>query len=274
MWQHTISVPICARGLGLTSGRVTTMRLRPTSPDAGIVFERTDLAGRPPVQADVNNAVWKNGRLLLRCDNIEIHHAEPLLSALYGLGVDNVIVSLDGADVPTLDLGVASYVFLLQAAGVLRQDVPRSVLNPQCPTMVQGAAGWVRLYAHDSLRFALLAPQSEAGLSSAPTDRITEFSRALFVTDLCHFDDESCQTLAFLNTQAEKNRRRHIWHQQGNRRIAHALSMFALLRGSLQGIFVRMGDEKELDFRLVCELSKQRNTFQNNSRGRYIASVV
>lgn len=136
--QRTLKSSIGCKGIGLHSGASIKMTLHPAVPDTGIVFRRTDLTGSPLVPA-----VWSNvtDTRLNTCigDAREggIHTIEHLMSALAGMGIDNAVIDVSGAEVPVMDGSAAPFLFMIECAGVVEQDAPRRFLKLLKPVVVE-----------------------------------------------------------------------------------------------------------------------------------------
>ncbi len=129
-WQHTIAEPAVLAGRGLHSGRRTRMALRPAAPDTGVVFVRKDLDGDNEIPATFENVADVNlGTTLRNAAGAEVATVEHLMAALVGMGVDNVIVELDGPELPAVDGSAAPFAALLRRAGLRRQGAPRRSLR-------------------------------------------------------------------------------------------------------------------------------------------------
>jgi UDP-3-O-[3-hydroxymyristoyl] N-acetylglucosamine deacetylase len=116
--QRTLKAPVTCQGIGLHSGARVQMTLRPAPVDKGIVFVRTDL--HPPVEipAASENVVDTSFATTLGREGARVGTVEHLLSALSGLGVDNVRVELTGPEVPIMDGSAAPFVYLIRSAGI------------------------------------------------------------------------------------------------------------------------------------------------------------
>lgn len=123
--QRTIKNTISATGVGLHTGAKVGMVLRPAAPNTGVVFRRLDLA--EPVDIVVAADHVGDTRLCSTLDNglATVATVEHLMSALAGLGVDNIYVDLDGPEVPIMDGSASSFVFLIQSAGIEPQNVAK-----------------------------------------------------------------------------------------------------------------------------------------------------
>ena len=160
--QHTLKTTTRATGVGLHSGARVELTLRPAPPDTGIVFRRVDLS--EPVEIPVSAASVSDTRLASTLSNggAKVNTVEHLMSACAGLGLDNVFIDITAEEVPILDGSAASFVYLLQSAGVVAQDAPKQFVRVIKPVMVeegQGTPGhkWAKLepYHGYKLRFEI-----------------------------------------------------------------------------------------------------------------------
>ncbi|HBS61205.1 MAG TPA: UDP-3-O-[3-hydroxymyristoyl] N-acetylglucosamine deacetylase, partial [Stenotrophomonas sp.] len=127
--QRTLKNTIRATGVGLHSGDKVYMTLRPAPVNHGIVFRRVDLdpVVEVPARADlVTEVTLCTG---LTHHDAKIQTVEHLMSALAGLGVDNIIVELSSAELPIMDGSSGPFVFLLQSAGIAEQDAPKRFIR-------------------------------------------------------------------------------------------------------------------------------------------------
>jgi UDP-3-O-[3-hydroxymyristoyl] N-acetylglucosamine deacetylase len=147
--QRTLKSLTKAVGVGLHSGQRVELTLRPAQPDTGIVFRRVDLA--VPVDIPVSAQAVTDTRLASTISNggAKVHTVEHLMSACAGLGVDNLYVDITAEEVPILDGSSASFVFLLQSAGIEQQNAPRRFIRVLRPVEVREGEGenlkWARL---------------------------------------------------------------------------------------------------------------------------------
>ena len=118
-----------AVGVGLHSGQRVELTLRPAAPDTGIVFRRVDLP--QPVSIPVNALAVTDTRLAstIEAQGAKVHTVEHLMSACHGLGLDNLLIDITAEEVPILDGSAASFVFLLQTAGIALQNAPKRFLR-------------------------------------------------------------------------------------------------------------------------------------------------
>ncbi|MDA8599611.1 UDP-3-O-acyl-N-acetylglucosamine deacetylase [Burkholderiaceae bacterium] len=147
--QRTLKSLTRATGVGLHSGERVELTLRPAQVNTGVVFRRVDLP--QPVDIPVNAEAVTDTRLAstLSKDGARVLTVEHLMSALSGLGIDNVYVDISAEEVPILDGSSASFVYLLQSAGVVLQNAPKQFIRVTKPVEVREGVGrqgkWARL---------------------------------------------------------------------------------------------------------------------------------
>lgn len=147
--QRTLKTLTKATGVGLHSGERVELTLRPAQPNTGIVFRRVDLP--TPIDIPVNALAVTDTRLASTIENngAKVHTIEHLMSALAGLGLDNVYVDITAEEVPILDGSAASFVYLLQSAGVVVQNAAKQFIRVIKPVEVREGEGksakWARL---------------------------------------------------------------------------------------------------------------------------------
>lgn len=156
--QRTLKSLTKAVGVGLHSGQRVELTLRPAPPDTGIVFRRTDLA--VPVDIPVTAQAVTDTRMAstISSGGAKVHTVEHLMSACAGLGLDNLYVDITAEEVPILDGSSASFVFLLQSAGIEQQNAPRRFIRVLQPVEVREGEGenlkWARLDPYHGLKLS------------------------------------------------------------------------------------------------------------------------
>lgn len=151
--QRTLKSITRAVGVGVHSGQRVEMTLRPAAPDSGIVFRRVDLP--VPVEIPARASSVSDTRMASTLSPggdpgaPKVATVEHLMSACAGLGLDNLVVDITAEEVPILDGSAASFVFLLQSAGIELQDAPRRFIRVVKPVEVRHGEGaraiWARL---------------------------------------------------------------------------------------------------------------------------------
>ena len=147
--QRTLKSLTHAVGVGLHSGQRVEITLRPAAPDTGIVFRRVDLP--QPVDIVMSATAVTDTRMAstISSGSAKVSTVEHLMSACAGLGIDNLYVDITAEEVPILDGSAASFVFLLQSAGIELQNVPRRFIRVLRRVEVREGTGanekWARL---------------------------------------------------------------------------------------------------------------------------------
>lgn len=156
--QRTLKSLTRAIGVGLHSGQRVELTLRPAPPDTGIVFRRTDLP--VPVEIPMSADAVSDTRMATTASRGEVKVAtvEHLMSACAGLGIDNLYVDITAEEVPILDGSAASFLFLLQNAGIEWQDAARKFIRVRQVVEVRDGAGasarWARLEPYHGYRLS------------------------------------------------------------------------------------------------------------------------
>ncbi|MEX2215361.1 MAG: UDP-3-O-acyl-N-acetylglucosamine deacetylase [Phycisphaeraceae bacterium] len=148
--QHTIANPNSLKGRGLFSGAPATLTFRPAPENTGIIFVRHDLGGSQ-IPALVQNVIKRDRRTAIRLGDAVVETTEHCLSAVAGLKVDNLLVELDGPEVPGMDGSAMPFLEVLIAAGLAEQKTPRRRVVIEEPIVVrQGEAVAMALPADES----------------------------------------------------------------------------------------------------------------------------
>jgi UDP-3-O-[3-hydroxymyristoyl] N-acetylglucosamine deacetylase len=146
--QRTLKNKIKSTGVGLHTGVRVEMMLRPASPDTGIVFHRTDLSKPVTIAADARNVGDTRLSSSLEKDGARISTVEHLMSALAGLGIDNLHVDVAGPEIPIMDGSAGPFVFLLQSAGIVEQSRPKRYLRIKSAVEARQDDKWARFDPH------------------------------------------------------------------------------------------------------------------------------
>jgi UDP-3-O-[3-hydroxymyristoyl] N-acetylglucosamine deacetylase len=198
--QRTIKKAVHTTGVGLHSGKRVELTLRPASPGTGIVFHRVDLDPVVDVPAKADGVRDTRMASVLQVGQARVSTVEHLMSALAGLGIDNLHVDLSAEEVPIMDGSAATFVYLLRSAGLQEQATPKQFLRVLKPIEVREGEGkdakWARLEPHEgfalafSIDFKHPAIDSTAGFAEvdfANQSYAKEISRARtfgFVTEV------------------------------------------------------------------------------------------
>ena len=185
--QRTLKTIVKTTGVGLHSGVKVALVLRPAPVDTGVVFRRVDLT--PPV--DLKADPWGVGDTrmasCLEKRGAKVATVEHLMSALAGLGIDNIYIDVDAAELPIMDGSAAPFVFLLQSAGIEEQAAAKKFIRVKKVVEVKEGDKWARLAPFDgfSLDFSIVFSHpavaqsgSSAHLDFSDQSYMREISRA------------------------------------------------------------------------------------------------
>ena len=143
--QRTIANPIKTVGIGLHSGRKSSLSIKPAPVNSGIQFIRIDLP--EPIMIAADALLVGDTRLasVLQKDGVRVSTVEHLLSACAGLGLDNLLIEVDCEEIPIMDGSAASFLFLLESAGIAEQDAARQFMVIKKPVEVRDGDKLARL---------------------------------------------------------------------------------------------------------------------------------
>jgi len=156
--QRTLKSLTRAVGVGLHSGQRVELTLRPAPVDTGIIFRRVDLP--TPVDIAVSSLAVTDTRMASTISNgtAKVQTIEHLMSACAGLGLDNLYVDITAEEIPILDGSAASFVFLLQSAGIVMQNAPKRFVRLTRPVEVREGEGanlkWARLEPYNGYKLS------------------------------------------------------------------------------------------------------------------------
>lgn len=182
--QRTLHTEVKATGVGLHTGEKVKLVLRPALPDTGIVFRRVDL--QPVVEIPANPYSVGDTRLssCLVKDGARVSTVEHVMSALAGLGVDNVIVDLDGPEVPIMDGSSAPFVYLVHSAGIEEQIAPKKFVRVLRPVEVRQDDKFVRFDPFEGYKLDFSIDFNHPAFDSAGNHVVIDFAGNSYVKEV------------------------------------------------------------------------------------------
>jgi UDP-3-O-[3-hydroxymyristoyl] N-acetylglucosamine deacetylase len=150
--QRTLKNSIRATGVGLHTGKKVLMVLRPAPANSGVVFRRTDLDALVDIPARAENVSQTTLGTSLTQGTATVSTVEHLMSALAGLGIDNLVVELSTGEVPIMDGSAGPFVFLLQSAGIEEQNAPKRFVRIKQGVKVEDGDKWARFDPYDGFK--------------------------------------------------------------------------------------------------------------------------
>ena len=182
--QRTLRNPIRATGVGLHTGNKVYMTLRPAPADHGIVFRRVDMDHPVDIKAHPENVGDTTLSTTLTHGDTRISTVEHLLSAMAGLGIDNIVVELSSEEVPIMDGSAGPFVFLFQSAGIRELDAPKRFFRIKKPVVVNDGDKWARFDPYEGFKVSFAIdfqhPMFDKGSHTATVD----FSSTSFVKEV------------------------------------------------------------------------------------------
>ena len=152
--QQTLNQPASFSGVGLHSGNRVNMTFLPAPPNSGIKFRRSDLEGKPEIEARVENVVENNRSTTLAKGNTRIHTVEHVLATFAGYGIDNAVVELDANEPPIGDGSAEEYCKLIQSAGIVAQDERRDTYSISAPIELEMGETVMTLFPDEALKIS------------------------------------------------------------------------------------------------------------------------
>ena len=182
--QRTLKTLIRATGVGLHSGAKVTVVLRPAAPDSGVVFRRVDLASPVDIKADPLRVGDTRLASCLEVGDVKIATVEHLMSALAGLGIDNLYVDVDAAELPIMDGSAAPFVFLLQSAGIEEQNAPKRFLRVNKRVEVKEGDKWARLEPYDGFRLSFSIVFNHPAVAQTGNTATIDFAENSYIREV------------------------------------------------------------------------------------------
>jgi UDP-3-O-[3-hydroxymyristoyl] N-acetylglucosamine deacetylase len=182
--QRTLKTAIRATGVGLHTGDKVYMTLRPAAENSGITFRRVDLDH--PVDIPANAELVGEtmlGTTLIK-DGVKVATVEHLMSALAGLGIDNVNVDLSAPEVPIMDGSAGPFVFLLQSAGIEEQNAAKRLIRIRKKVRVEDGDKWAQLTPFNGFKVNFRIAFNHPVFNKLSQDASIDFSSTSFLKEV------------------------------------------------------------------------------------------
>ena len=182
--QQTLKNSIRASGVALHTGSKVNMTLHPAEIDAGVVFKRTDLPGCVAFKACAGSVGDTQMATSLSAQGHHLSTIEHMMSALSGLGIDNVTIEVDGGELPIMDGSAAPFVFLLQSAGIIDQPAKKQFLRILKPIEVSEGDATASLAPHEGFKLSYTLEYDHPVFAAHEHTACVEFSATSFVKEV------------------------------------------------------------------------------------------
>jgi len=184
MPQRTLNNVIKATGVGVHSGEMVIMTLRPASVNTGIVFRRVDLDEPVEIPATVENVGETALSTSLVKGDVKISTVEHLLSAFAGLGIDNVYIDVTASELPIMDGSAGPFVFLIQSAGIRDQSEPKRFVRIKKKILVSSDDKWAMLEPFDGFKVDFRIDFNHPIFRSTSKEAFFDFSSTSYVKEV------------------------------------------------------------------------------------------
>jgi UDP-3-O-[3-hydroxymyristoyl] N-acetylglucosamine deacetylase len=182
--QRTLRSTSRARGIGLHSGTRVELLLRPAAANSGVVFRRVDLT--PPVEIRLSPEAVVDTRMATTIGQggATVSTIEHLMSAIAGLGIDNCIVEVDAPEIPIMDGSAASFVFLIEAAGIEELNAVRTYVRVLKPVEIREGDKWARLEPHFGFKLKFSIDFNHPAIDATEQVVEVDFSHDSYVKEI------------------------------------------------------------------------------------------
>jgi UDP-3-O-[3-hydroxymyristoyl] N-acetylglucosamine deacetylase/3-hydroxyacyl-[acyl-carrier-protein] dehydratase len=157
MKQRTLAREVSLKGNGLHTGDAVTLTLKPAPVDHGVVFKRTDLHGGPELRARVDHVTDLVRATTIQVGHAKIHTVEHVLSALFGCGIDNVLVEMDASEPPIMDGSARPFVNLILQGEAVEQAKDREYFSLDAPVSVSRGNSSIIAMPFDGLKISCVS---------------------------------------------------------------------------------------------------------------------
>ena len=182
--QRTLKNVIRATGVGLHTGEKVYLTLRPAPVNTGIVFRRVDLDPVVELKARPDQVGDTRLSTALKEGDVSVSTVEHLMSALAGLGIDNIYVELTSPEVPIMDGSAAPFVFLVQSAGMVEQNAPKRFIKVKKKLRIEEGDKWAEFEPFDGFKVSFAIDFDHPIFAKSPQSATVDFSTTSFVKEV------------------------------------------------------------------------------------------
>jgi len=182
--QRTLSNSIKASGVGLHSGEKVNMTLRPAAKDTGIIFRRLDIEPIQQIPALAKSVIDTMLGTTIAKKNASVMTVEHILAAFAGLGIDNALIDLDGPEVPIMDGSSASFIFLIESAGIKEQNASKKFLRIKKKVRVEDGEKFAEFKPYNGYRISFEINFDHPMIKKKLTKLSVDFSTLTFLKEI------------------------------------------------------------------------------------------
>lgn len=184
--QRTIKSLVQTTGIGLHSGKKVYLTLRPAGINTGIIFRRTDVPS-PDIKIQADSVVSTQLATMIaspEAPEVTISTIEHLMSALCGLGIDNIIVEVSAPEIPIMDGSSAPFVYLIQSAGIHEQNAAKKFIKIKKPVTYKHEDKIAKLLPYNGFRLDFTIKFDHAVLDKTNPQHRCEFSSQYYIEEI------------------------------------------------------------------------------------------
>ncbi|HIJ21951.1 MAG: UDP-3-O-acyl-N-acetylglucosamine deacetylase [Gammaproteobacteria bacterium] len=182
--QRTLKNQVHSTGIGLHSGKKVHLTLRPAPENTGIVFRRIDLPNTPHIAVCPTCVGDTRLSTTLMKDGATISTIEHLMSAFYGMGVDNAFVDLDAPEIPIMDGSASTFVFMLKSAGLVEQVAAKRYIRILEPIEVKEGDKYASLKPYNGFSLSFEIDFQHPAFSDEHQTQSIDFSSLRFEKEI------------------------------------------------------------------------------------------
>jgi UDP-3-O-[3-hydroxymyristoyl] N-acetylglucosamine deacetylase len=181
--QQTIINEVRARGVGIHSGKYVNITLKPAEVNHGIIFKRLDVGGKlvRAQNAFVNEVILSTS---VEENGVSISTIEHLLSAIAAMGIDNMLIEIDSFEVPIMDGSSAPFIFLLNSAGITKQDADKTFLVIKREVKVKSGDSWAKLSPFNGLKVSVEIDFEHQTIKNSEQSLTIDFAGESYVKEI------------------------------------------------------------------------------------------
>lgn len=183
--QRTLKRIVQATGVGLHTGKKVTLTMRPAPANTGVIYRRTDL--NPPVDFPADAKSVRDTMLctcLVNEDDVRISTVEHLNAALAGLGIDNIVIDVDAAEIPIMDGSAAPFVFLLLDAGIEELRAAKKFIRIKETVRVEDGDKWAEMRPYNGFKLDFTIDFNHPAIDASTQRYKLDFSAESFMSQI------------------------------------------------------------------------------------------
>lgn len=182
--QRTLRTAVSSTGIGLHSGKKVTMNLQPAPVNTGIVFRRVDLPLQPEIRLHPERVGETTLCTALLDGQVKVATVEHLLSALAGLGVDNLYVDINAPEIPIMDGSAAPFLYLILSAGIAEQNASKRFIRIKKAVEFRKGDSWARLSPYEGFKASFDIQFNHPAVSATRQSMELDFSKQAYASEI------------------------------------------------------------------------------------------